>query len=119
MANFKKFLAGTLVTAAAAVCGVAVYKKIQENKAANDDDFDDFDDDDFDDDFEDLDIENRNYTSISADAVVATEDEDDTKESDSVASATSSTDDKTDSYSSAYSKDDYSTDNSFYSRGSY
>jgi len=75
MANFKKFLAGTLITAAAAVCGVAVYKKVQANKANSDEDFDDFEDDDFDDDFEDLEIENRNYTSLPADAVVATEED--------------------------------------------
>lgn len=75
MANFKKFLAGTVVTAAAAICGVAVYKKLQENKAVNDDDFDDFEDDDFDDDFDDLDIDSRNYTALPADAVVATEED--------------------------------------------
>ncbi len=75
MAKFTKFLAGTLVTAAAAACGVVAYKKFQEKNAANDEEFDDFDDDDFDDDFEDLDVENRNYTSIPADAVAATEEE--------------------------------------------
>lgn len=76
MANFKKFLAGTLVTAAAVAGGIAVYKKVQENKSKEDDDFDDFEDDDFDDDFDDLEIENRNYTSLPADAVVATEEDD-------------------------------------------
>jgi len=73
MAKFGKFLAATAVTAAAVVGGVALYKKIQENKADVDDDFDDFDDDDFDDDFDDLDSDNRSYTSIVTDAVVADE----------------------------------------------
>lgn len=76
MASLKKILAGTAIAAAAAACGVALYKKVQENKANSDDDFDDFEDDDFDDDFDDLEIENRNYTSLPADAVVATDEED-------------------------------------------
>lgn len=75
MASFKKFLAGTAITAAAVAGGIAVYKKLQENKSNADDDFDDFEDDDFDDDFDDLEIENRNYTVLPSDAVVATEED--------------------------------------------
>ena len=67
MASFKKLLTYTALTAAAVAGGIAIYKKVQENKFACDDDFDDFDDDDFDDDFDDLDVDCRNYTSISAD----------------------------------------------------
>lgn len=131
MANFKKFLAGTIVTAAAAICGVAVYKKLQENKASNDDfdDFDDFEDDDFDDDFDDLAVESRNYTSIPADAVIATEEDDNTTQTEETPSVNASSDNATDSqteensYSynaySAYKKEDYSMDNTFYTRGSY
>ena len=63
MASFKKFLAGTAITAAAVAGGIAVYKKLQENKSNADDDFDD------------LDIENRNYTVLPSDAVVATEED--------------------------------------------
>lgn len=73
MAKFGKFLAATAVTAAAIAGGVVLYKKMQENKADVDDDFDDFEDDDFDDDFDDLDSDNRSYTSIVTDAVVADE----------------------------------------------
>ncbi len=112
MASFKKFLAGTLVTAAAAVCGIAVYKKLQANNANDNDDFDDFEDDDFDDDFEDLDIENRNYTSISSEASATTEE--DTVETSSE-KETTATSESTDTYA----KSNYSMDNSFYSRSSY
>lgn len=73
MASFKKFLTYTALTAAAVAGGIAIYKKVQENKLDCDDDFDDFDDDDFDDDFDDLDldVDSRNYTSITADNTVA------------------------------------------------
>lgn len=89
MASFKKFLAYTAVTAAAVAGGVALYKKVQENKANSDEDFDDFDDDDFDDDFEDdfedLDIENRSYTAITSEEPVAASEttEEDSEETDS------------------------------------
>ena len=66
MANFKKFLAFTVVTAAAAAGGVFLYKKLQENKLIGDQEDDDFDDfeDDFDDDFDDFESDNRSYTAI-------------------------------------------------------
>ena len=67
MANFKKLLAYTAVTAAAVAGGIAIYKKFVDNDNIDDDDFDDFEDDDFDDDFDDLDVDNRSYTSIASD----------------------------------------------------
>ncbi len=72
MSSFKKFLTYTALTAAAVAGGIAIYKKVQENKFDCDDDFDDFDDDDFDDDFDDLDldVDSRNYTSITTDNTV-------------------------------------------------
>lgn len=67
MASFKKFLAFTAVTAAAAAGGIFLYKKLQENKLIgdqdSDDDFEDFEDD-FDDDFDDFESDNRSYTAI-------------------------------------------------------
>ena len=84
MANFKKFLAFTAVTAAAVAGGIAVYKKVQESKCDSDDDFDDFDDDDFDDDFDDdyddLEIENRSYTPITSDTEKADSEKADSEE---------------------------------------
>ena len=72
MSSFKKFLTYTALTVAAVAGGIAIYKKVQENKFDCDDDFDDFDDDDFDDDFDDLDldVDSRNYTSITTDNTV-------------------------------------------------
>ena len=74
MANFKKFLAFTAITAAAAAGGVFLYKKLKENKLIEDqdvdDDFEDFEDD-FDDDFDDFESDNRSYTSIVGDADTA------------------------------------------------
>ncbi len=62
MASFKKFLAFTAVTVAAAAGGVFLYKKLQENKLIGDQEDDDFDD--FDDDFDDFESDNRSYTAI-------------------------------------------------------
>ena len=73
MASFKKFLTFTAVTAAAAIGGMALYKKFQENSVDADDFDDDIFDDDFDDDFDDLEVENRNYTSITPEEPAAEE----------------------------------------------
>lgn len=79
MASFKKFLTYTAVAAVAVAGGIAVYKKVQSNKTNCDNDFDDFEDDvfddDFDDDFNELE-DGRNYTSITTEDAVSTEDSD-------------------------------------------